>query len=49
MRILVVEDEPEMARVLQLGFQEEGHTVITASNGLDAVAIARNVDAKCGT
>ena len=44
MRVLVVEDEPEMARVLQLGLQEEGHTVIAASNGLDAVSIARQYE-----
>ena len=44
MRILVVEDEPEMARILQLGLREEGHTVVAASNGLDALSIARQYD-----
>ena len=44
MRILVVEDEPEMARILQLGLQEEGHTVVAASNGLDALSIARQYE-----
>jgi DNA-binding response OmpR family regulator len=44
MRILVVEDEPEMARVLQLGLQEEGHSVVAASNGLDALSIARQYE-----
>ncbi|MEO8053037.1 MAG: response regulator transcription factor [Acidobacteriota bacterium] len=44
MRILVVEDEPEMARVLQLGLQEEGHTVVAASNGPDALSIARQYE-----
>lgn len=44
MRILVVEDEPEMARVLQLGLREEGHTVVAASNGLDALSIGRQYE-----
>ena len=44
MCILVVEDEPEMARILRLGLQEEGHTVVAASNGLDAVSIARQYE-----
>ncbi len=44
MRILVVEDEPEMARILQIGLQEEGHTVVATSNGLDAVSIARQYE-----
>ncbi len=44
MRILVVEDEPEMARILQVGLQEEGHTVLVTSNGLDAVSIAHHYE-----
>lgn len=40
MRILVVEDEPEMRRLLQLGLQEEGHTVVVSAEGHEALSIA---------
>ncbi len=40
MRILVVEDEPEMGRLLQLGLQEEGHAVVVSAEGKEALATA---------
>jgi len=42
MRILVVEDEPRMARTLRDALTEEGHNVTLASDGLEAVATATN-------
>lgn len=36
MRILIVEDEPKMARMLQRGLGEEGHQVDVCNNGADA-------------
>jgi two-component system OmpR family response regulator len=36
-RLLVVEDEPKMARLLERGLREEGHAVDVASTGSDAV------------
>jgi DNA-binding response OmpR family regulator len=40
MRILVVEDEPEMRAVLKQGLEEEGHTVVVSGDGNDALSIA---------
>lgn len=40
MRILVVEDEPEMREVLKRGLEEEGHTVIVSGEGNDALSVA---------
>lgn len=40
MRVLVVEDEPEMGRLLQLGLQEEGHAVFVSAEGKEALATA---------
>ena len=37
MRLLVVEDEPKMARLLERGLREEGHAVDVASTGTDGV------------
>ena len=42
MRILVVEDEPEMRTILQHGLGEEGHSVIVSSEGHEALSIASN-------
>lgn len=36
-RILVAEDEPKMARVLQRGLEEEGYAVDHADSGIDAL------------
>lgn len=41
MRLLVVEDEPKMARMLQRGLGEEGHQVDVCTRGLDAAQQAR--------
>lgn len=41
MQILVVEDEPRMAKVLQQGLTEEGHHAVVTHNGRDALAVAR--------
>ncbi|MDB4972129.1 MAG: transcriptional regulator [Myxococcaceae bacterium] len=43
MRLLVVEDEPKMARMLQRGLAEEGHQVDVCASGSDAEAQARAV------
>jgi two-component system, OmpR family, response regulator len=43
MRLLVVEDEPKMARMLQQGLSEEGHLVDVCTRGSDAEAQARAV------
>src|SRR5579864_2223609 len=40
MKILVVEDEKGMARVLQKGLEEQGHVVSWASDGLAALELA---------
>ena len=40
MRILIVEDEGRMARTVQRGLVEEGHSVEVAESGPDGVALA---------
>lgn len=40
-RILVVDDDPEILSMLKRGLSYEGYAVETASNGMDALAIAR--------
>ena len=40
MRILVIEDEPRMRDLLRDGLREHGHTVLTASDGADGLALA---------
>ena len=44
MRILVVEDEPKLARLLERGLVEEGHAADVARTGEDALWMARSVD-----
>ncbi|MCU1416851.1 MAG: DNA-binding response regulator [Schumannella sp.] len=39
-RVLVVEDEPEMAALLARGLSEEGYLVDTAVNGIDGMTLA---------
>ncbi|HUZ82890.1 MAG TPA: response regulator transcription factor [Gaiellaceae bacterium] len=41
MRILVVEDEPKMSRLLSRGLTEEGHVVDAADRGEDALWMAQ--------
>ncbi|MDQ2899175.1 MAG: response regulator transcription factor [Acidobacteriota bacterium] len=40
MRILVVEDEPDMASILRRGLEEEGHSVILCGDGRAALTLA---------
>ena len=42
MRILVIEDEPEMQTILRHGLEEEGHVVIVSAEGHEALSIASN-------
>jgi two-component system, OmpR family, response regulator len=44
MRVLVVEDEPRMAEVLERGLREEGYTPDLARTGEDALWMARAVE-----
>jgi two-component system OmpR family response regulator len=41
MRVLVVEDEPKMAKLLARGLREEGHAADVAGSGEDALWMAR--------
>lgn len=41
MRILIVEDEPKMSRLLARGLSEEGHVVDVAATGEDAIWMAQ--------
>ncbi len=41
MRILVVEDEPRMAAILQQGLSEESHIVTIVGNGREALSLIR--------
>lgn len=41
LRILIVEDEPEMANLLARGLRGEGYAVDLADNGIDAITLAR--------
>lgn len=42
MQVLVVEDEQRMAELLRQGLEEEGHSVVAAGNGRDALAMAES-------
>jgi two-component system OmpR family response regulator len=44
MRVLVVEDEPRMAALIQRGLTEEGHAVDVTASGPDAVWMATEND-----
>ena len=39
MRILVVDDDPPSVKMISFLLREEGYTVLTASNGADALDI----------
>ncbi len=41
-RILVVDDEPTLVRLMQFILAKQGHTMLSASNGEDALAIIRD-------
>ena len=40
-RILIVDDEPDLLTVLKIGLETEGYEVLTASDGEQGLAIAR--------
>jgi len=40
-KILLVDDEPDILEFLGYNLKKEGYNVITASNGMDAIAIAK--------
>jgi DNA-binding response OmpR family regulator len=42
MQVLVVEDERRMAELLRQGLEEEGHSVVLASDGREGLAIAES-------
>ena len=44
MRILIVEDEPQMAEQLRKGLEREGYSVLLAHDGQQALELARTVD-----
>jgi two-component system OmpR family response regulator len=44
MRLLVVEDQPQMARLIKQALEEEGHSVDVADTGPDAVWMATEFD-----
>jgi len=44
MRLLLVEDEPEMAELLRKGLEEENHRVVLATDGREALELARSYD-----
>ncbi len=41
-RILVVDDEPAMQRILQLALEDLGHEVVCAGNGVEALTLLEN-------
>jgi CheY-like chemotaxis protein len=41
--ILIVDDDPTITTLLKLSFELEGHVVITASNGAEALEVARQI------
>ncbi len=41
--ILIVDDDPTVTTLLKLSFELEGHTVITASSGQEALDLARQI------
>lgn len=43
-RIVIVEDEPEMAALLVQAFSESGYNCVSASNGVEGLALSRNAD-----
>ncbi len=44
MRILIVEDEPQMAEQLRRGLEREGYSALLAFDGQEALDLARTVD-----
>lgn len=44
MNLLIVEDEKRMVTLLRKGLEEEGHTVVCASDGIEGLDLARSQD-----
>lgn len=44
MKLLVVEDEKRMVELLRKGLQEEGHTVVCVTDGLEGLSLAKSYD-----
>ncbi len=44
MRVLIVEDEPQMAQQLRKGLEREGYSVLMAEDGQQGLELARTVD-----
>ena len=44
MHLLVAEDEPEMGELLRRGLEEENHRVVLATDGREALELARTYD-----
>lgn len=42
-RILIVDDEPDLLTVLKIGLETEGYEVVSASDGEQGLALARQV------
>ena len=40
-KILLADDHPQIVRLLQMSLQRDGHTILTASNGVEALELAR--------
>ncbi|MBV9304374.1 MAG: response regulator transcription factor [Acidobacteriaceae bacterium] len=43
MRVLIVEDEPQMAELLKRGLTEEGHFAVIARDGIEGLETARSL------
>ena len=41
MRILIVEDEQKMTKLLKRGLEEENHSVMLAHNGIEGFELSR--------
>lgn len=44
MKILIAEDEPIMLKTMELKLKRDGHHVITANNGRDAIQLIKDND-----
>ena len=44
MNLLIVEDEKRMAELLRKGLEEEGHTVVSAADGIEGLELSRSYD-----
>jgi DNA-binding response OmpR family regulator len=40
--VLVVDDEPDLVELIAYNLQQQGHTVLTANNGTDAIELAKS-------